>query len=186
MTSFTFSVEQLRTAPREVREWIVTQMTASLLSLAEAQPAPPPHHAAELAACTPEEAARLFAAIRGDFVTTQVFLELARERPTGSMPPLYALSIAELSRQTRFGEEQVLDAFRAIDIAFREIRGDREAALFGFDEHNRVYLHEASYRSIRVVWEELVRTRMPGPTAPQAGFVAPRVGPSEDILAHQR
>jgi hypothetical protein len=183
LTSFTFSAEQLKSAPPEVREWIVKQMTASLLSLAEAQPERPPQHAAELAACTPEEAARLFAAIREDFVTAQVFLELARERPTGSVPPFFALSIAELSRQTRLSE---LDCFQVIDIAFREIRDDREAALSGFDERNRVYLHEATYRSIRRVWEELALARMPELAASPAGFVPPRVGPSEDILAHQR
>ena len=80
----------------------------------------------------------------------------------------------------------MLDSFQTIDSAFREIRGSREAALFGFDEHDRIYLHQETYRSIRVLWEELIRMQMPRPAGPQPGFVAPRVGPSEDIRAHQR
>jgi hypothetical protein len=183
LTSFTFSAEQLRSAPLEVRERIVKQTTADLLALAEAAPAPP-QHATELAACTPEEAARLFAAIRDDVPTAQVLLELGRERPTGTIPPFVALNIAELSRQTRLPEERVLDCFQVIDSALREIRGSREAALFGFDEDNRIYLHQETYRSNRLLWEELAR--VPGPGGPQLGFVAPRVGPSEDIHAHQR
>ncbi len=56
MTSFTFSVEQLRSAPPEVRHWIETEIAAALSGLNRLELGPSEPHSAELAACTPEEA----------------------------------------------------------------------------------------------------------------------------------
>jgi hypothetical protein len=81
MTSFTFTAEQIRSAPAEVRRWFENEI-ATAFALAGQQHAPT--HAAELAACTPQEALRLFELIKEDFAATQVFLELARQTPITS------------------------------------------------------------------------------------------------------
>jgi len=194
VASFTFSAEQIRSAPPEVRQWIENDVVATLHALAEPPHRPSPAHSAELAACTPEEALLMFEAIRGDFATTQVFLELAREAPIGrSNPPLHALNLGDMMRHTRLTDGRLLECFRAINQVFQEIRKDPEAALFGFDEANHVYIDEATHRSIRALWEELVRMREPAiaaapgaTTSPSPGFMPPHVGPSEDVATHHR
>jgi hypothetical protein len=80
VTSFTFTLEQIKSAPPEVRLWI-EQIAAAIRSLALTTPAPA--HTLEVAACTPEEALRLFEMIRHDFAAVQVFLEMGREQPAG-------------------------------------------------------------------------------------------------------
>lgn len=189
MTSFTFTAEQIRSAPGEVRRWFENEI-ATAFALAGQQP--PPAHAAELAACTPQEALRVFELIKEDFGATQVFLELARQSPmASSTAPLHALSIGEIKRHLRFTDERLVDGFRSINQAFQQIRNEHAAALFGFDQANHVYVHEVTHRSLRMLWEELVQLRaaeaagssepIPPPTF---GFTPPRVGPSEDIAAH--
>ena len=58
MTGFTFSEEQIRSAPPAVRQWVETEIVAALHALAEAPRQPAPVHSAELAACTPDEIGR--------------------------------------------------------------------------------------------------------------------------------
>jgi hypothetical protein len=185
MISFTLTVEQIRSAPPEVRRWIEQEIAVAFRALAVA--APVPVQSPELAACTPEEALRVFELIRHDFAATQVFLELGREPPIGhSAPALHALGIGELKRHLRLGDDQLANCFQVINRSFMQVRNDPEAALFGFDRANHVYVHEMTYRSIRTLWEELAQLQSHGIAAAPAerseatfGFVPPVVGPSE-------
>jgi hypothetical protein len=79
MTSFTFSLEQLKAAPPEVRRWIEHEISAALGVLGRLDQGPSHAHDASLAACTPEEALQMFEAIKDNFLLSQVFFELARE-----------------------------------------------------------------------------------------------------------
>jgi len=67
MTSFTFSAEQVRSAPPEVRRWIEREIAASLAAMSKSEHDPSQVHAASLAACMPEEAMQLFELIKGNF-----------------------------------------------------------------------------------------------------------------------
>ena len=84
MTSFTFSIEQLRSAPPEVRRWIEREIAASLAAMSKSEHDASQVHAASLAACMPEEAMQLFELIKGNFLLAQVFFELARETPSST------------------------------------------------------------------------------------------------------
>jgi hypothetical protein len=110
MTSFTFSLEQLRSAPPEVRRWIENEIVAALGSLTRSEHGPSEPHSAELAACTPEEALRVSELIKGNFLLSQVFFELAREMPplTGGPGPCHILNIGEIFRHTRLADEDRL------------------------------------------------------------------------------
>jgi hypothetical protein len=186
MTSFTFTAEQLRDAPPEVRRWAENEIARALAPMVEREPTPA--HAAPLAACTPEEAAQIFELIKGDFLLSQVFFELARDSlrtPTGSA--LHALSLGDIIRHTRLSDgDRLVDYLSALNAAFQRVRNDEEATLFGFDSSGHVFIHETTFRSIRRVWEALhmeePRSRIGA--MPETDFAAPRVGPSEDIAAH--
>jgi hypothetical protein len=56
MTSFTFSLEQLKAAPPEVRRWVEHEIGLALGALSRFDHDPSQGHSAALAACTPEEA----------------------------------------------------------------------------------------------------------------------------------
>src|SRR5690349_5002546 len=163
MTSFTFTPEQFRSAPLEVRRWIEHEIAATLATLSKSEHDPSEVHAAALAACMPHEAAEVFELIKGNFLLSQVYFELAREAPSSpGSPPLHALSIAEILRHTRLADgDRLVDCFTAINQAFQTIRNDPEATLFGFDQQGHVFIHQTTHDSIRQLWEQLFTTHAP-------------------------
>jgi hypothetical protein len=185
MTSFTFSAAQVRSAPAGVRQWIENEVAANHLAPNRVHSQPPSKDLANLEPCTLDEVARIFEAIREDVAATRVFLELAREAPVGvDTQPLHALSIREIMSHTQLNDGRLVDCFRAINQAFQQIRNNPEAALFGFDQANHVYIHETTHRSIRALWEQLAWRQAPpmtAATAPTAssviGFMPPYVAP---------
>jgi hypothetical protein len=128
MTSFTFSVDQVRSAPPEVRRWIEREVTATLGLLNRSEHDPSQVHAATLAACTPQEAAEVYELIKGNFLVSQVFFELAREAPGNrDGAPLHALHLADTLRHTRLAYgDRLVDCFTAINQAFQTVRSDRD------------------------------------------------------------
>jgi hypothetical protein len=134
----------------------------------------------------------LFELIKGNFLLTQVFFELARETPNShGAAPLYPISIADILRHTRLGDgDRLVDCFTAINQAFQSIRNDPEATLFGFDQYGHVFIHQTTHDSVRQIWEQLFTTHTPIAGRPAAGdrppaeFSLPHLGPSEDIAQH--
>ena len=184
MTSFCFTVEQIRGAPPEVRRWLENEIVHAL---AAARSSPPPRAPeASLAACGFDAAMQVFELIRGDFLVTQVFFELARDTGVGPRAPgLYAFSSADILRHARIADGARLgECLMAITAAYREVCGNAEVNLFGFDDHGHIYLHEATHEAIRQVWEQLVAGHAGAGAASPLGFVAPRVGPAEDVAGH--
>jgi hypothetical protein len=183
MTSFTFSLEQLKAAPSEVRRWVEHEIGAALGALGRLDHDPSQVHSATLAACTPEEALQVFEVIKDNFLFSQVLFELARETPAGrSAPPLYALNVADLLHHTRLSDgDRLADCFTAINQVFQTVRNDPQAMLFGFDQYGHVYIHESTHNSVRRVWEQLfVTASRPAPP----GMTLPHLGPSEEIAGH--
>ncbi len=124
MTSFTFSLEQLKAAPPEVRRWVEHEIGVALGALGRLEHDPSQIHTPALAACTPEEALQMFDQIKENFLLAQVFFELARETPVGRVaPPLHALNLADLLRHTRLSDgDRLADCFTAINQIFQTVR----------------------------------------------------------------
>jgi hypothetical protein len=194
MISFTFSLDQVKSAPPEVRRWIEREAAAALASLSWPDPDASHPHAAALAACTVEETAEVYELIKGNFLLSQVFFELGREMPGNrGGPPLHALSLADMLRHTRLADgDRLVDCFSAITQAFRTVRNDPEAALFGFDQYGQVWIHQMTHDSIRELWEQLFHRQPPiageramaTPEPARAGFTPPHLGPAEDVAQH--
>jgi hypothetical protein len=187
MTSFTFSIEQVRSAPPEVRRWIEHEITAAFAALNRSEHDPSQVHAAALAACIPQEAAQVFEMIKGNFLLSQVFFELARGMPNSHGPtPLHPLSVADIIRHTRLADgDRLVDCFTAINQAFQTIRNDPEATLFGFDQQGHVFVHQTTHDSVSQLWEQLFAAHAPIAGAPVlVEFTPPHLGPNEDIAQH--
>ena len=193
MTGFALTAEELKAAPVEVRRWLMARIEGELSALGAAAPTSPPTPASALAACTLEEAAGILDLLKGDFAATHVLLELGRDAPGSSnaASPFHAVNSGTLIRNTRLDDHQLVSCLQTINRAFQAVRGDAEAMLFGFDQANHVYIHEATQRSVQALWREL--TRLHAPTAARAAepvgwpprFQPRQLGPSEDVATHQ-
>jgi hypothetical protein len=189
VTGFTFTIEDLKSAPVEVRRWLAGRIEGGLLTLMSAAPTSPPIPAPSLAACTPREVVGIFELLKGDFAATHVLLELARDEPDGdTAAQIHLVNIGVLMRNTRLDDHRLVSCLRTISRAFQEVRQDPDAMLFGFDQANQIYLHETTYRSIHSLWQELVGQHAPAETTaaapiewPPTGFQAHQPGSSERI-----
>ena len=158
MTSFTFSAEQVKSAPPEVRRWIENEIVKAFGTRPNADITPSEMQIGPLAICTAEEAAEIFNLISGNFPVTQVFFELTRETPfTRSAAPLHSLNLSDMLRHVQFAHSnQLFECFNIINQALQKIRHDPGASLFAFDEVGHVYVHETTCQSIRQLWHQLV------------------------------
>ena len=152
MVGLVLTPEQVKSAPPEVRAWLHTMLEAEYGG-PDLRAGRDEHNA--LAALGPEEAGAVLERIRGDFLTTQVFFELGRDLAAGApMPPhLHRVAISDILRHTQIGDVQHLGAcLDAITAAFREVRGDPQAVLLGFDQGGGCYVHAATKQAIQAVW----------------------------------
>lgn len=174
MTSFTFTAEQVRSAPPEVRRWMESQIAAALGG-PDGTPHRPEPAEPTLAACTPEMIARLLRALGSDTPAGRVLLELGREAVACAGTRVSAVGLAELARRLRLGSaDRLVEAFGEINQAFRQLDGAGEAALFGFDQAGHVYLHQATQHSILHLWDQLMGAAPPAPAGEPGGTAAPQ------------
>jgi hypothetical protein len=183
MTSFTFSAEQIRSAPPDVRRWMEEEIGKALseTSLARREA---PKQSGELAACSLDEIAQIFNLISGNFLVTQVFFELARETPQGEpLPELHAVSLAAMQKHTQLANGEALaQCLSVIDQAVKRVRNNPSASLFATDGQGHVFIHAVTCANIRVLREKLLPAHSSAaarqaveagdfaPTAPEGGI----------------
>jgi hypothetical protein len=171
MVSFTFSEDEVRAAPPEVKRWIEARLLAGLGSrpAPERKPSTPEH--GTIADCSPEETAQVLKLVSENMLVTRVFFELARDATNGPrVAPYHALSLAEIQRHSQLAEpQQLFGCLGAINQALQTVRNDPEAAMFGFDDAGHLYLHEATHRSIRQIWSQLVHAQSAAMRPAEAG-----------------
>ncbi|WOJ90689.1 hypothetical protein RZS28_05195 [Methylocapsa polymorpha] len=192
MTGFTFSAEQVKSAPPEVRRWIESEISKALGVSAAAPANPSKMEESALAICAADEIAELFKLISGNFFVMQVLFELGRETPVShAEAPLHSFSLGEMLRHAQLADgNQLFECFDVINRALQKIRNDPNASVFAFDEASHVYIHETTYRSIRQVWGQLVLAHslagksQPTDTGNAASFGLPpiRAEPYEPIM----
>ncbi len=175
MIGITLSLEQVKSAPPEVRRWIESEMTTAWNGLTSIG-----HEPAEvqgLTAYTREEALRIFEAIKGDFFAAQVFLEFGREpiSVTAAAPSLQGYRLADIMHHSRLsGSEQLGACFDVINRAFQQIRQDGGASLFGFDRRGICYVLPETHQNINEVWRLLASAQK------EATGTASEAGPSSN------
>jgi len=178
MVSFTFSAEQIKSAPAEVRRWMEAEIVKALAGTSVAGEAPLPDSPEDLqralAAGTAQEMHETFNRIANNSIVARVYFELAREpgSKTRGMP-FHVVGFVDIMRHLQFGEaQQVLTCLDAINQAFQQVRRDPQASLFALDEAGHIFLHELTYHAIRQVWQQLVAAH-PWPTSANTVEPAP-------------
>src|SRR5581483_6464575 len=100
MIGITLTTDQIRSAPKEVRQWIEHQVIAGL-GLAADAPAPAPVQATHLAALSEEEAAAVLAQVRGMLPAANLFFEFARPGVAFGQPPVTTYRLIDILNHTK-------------------------------------------------------------------------------------
>ena len=185
MISFAVTVDQIRSAPPEVRRWLEAEIVGALREAASSRPEPA--HSPELAACSPDEALALFDLVQNDFAAAQVLLEFgARTATAGQSAPAARLCDRRIQAKAAAFRRSPRQLLR--DDQSRLHAGSRRpggGAVRVRQQQSR-YVHEATHAAIRSVWERLTANEAPAHAAPPPfGFVPPEIGPAEPIAPHQ-
>lgn len=155
IVGITLSPEQIRTAPPEVRRWLEREIAASF----NFQPEPQAMEvgARHLVRCSPEEAAAIFASIRGMLPVVNTFFEFGREGESIGQEGVEAYRLADMLRHTRLQSlEQLGACLQIIDQAVRSIRNDASATLYALDRRGYCVIATTTQQSILGVWRQVI------------------------------
>ena len=156
MIGITLSTDQIRSAPKEVRQWIEQEVVASL-GLAAEQPASAPIQATHLAALGEEEAASVLAQVRGMLPAANVFFEFARPGVTYGQPPVMSFRLIDILNHTKLQNiGQVMSCLEALDEAVARLRGDAAIRFCGFDNEGHCFIAPETQGAIAALWHDVI------------------------------
>jgi hypothetical protein len=157
MIGITLTADQIRNAPREVRQWIEHEVLAGLGIAAETPPVTTPVGAAHLVPCNPEEAAAVLAQIQGALAAVNVFFEFGRPGIAFGQPPMMAFRLIDILHHTRLSNiGQVMACLEIINQALGQARNDSSARFCGFDNEGHCFVPPETQRSIAALWQTVV------------------------------
>jgi hypothetical protein len=156
MAGITLSMDDIRSAPPEVRRWLEHEIARAL----GLQAAPAPAQASSLVGCNVEEARDMLALVQGMLPVVSVFFELGREAASVAVHGLRAFRVADILRHTRLqSPDQVIQCLNVLTQALRRTRGDAAAEFFALDDQGHCLVAEATMRSVLRLWQEIVAQR---------------------------
>ncbi len=159
MIGITLTTDQIRNAPKEVRQWIEHEVIASL-GLAAETPRPQPAQAAHLSACSEEEAAAILAQVRGMLPAVNVFFEFGRPGVAYGQPPVMAFRLIDILHHTKLQNMgQVMTCLEAINDAFARLRGDANVRFCGFDNEGHCFVAPETQVSVAALWHEVIASQ---------------------------
>ena len=156
MIGITLTTDQIRNAPKEVRQWIEHEVIASLGLAAEA-PRPQPAQAVHLSACSEEEAAAILAQVRGMLPAVNVFFEFGRPGVAYGQPPVMAFRLLDILHHTKLQNMgQVMACLEQINDAFVRLRGEANVRFCGFDNEGHCFVAPETRVSIASLWHQVI------------------------------
>lgn len=158
MIGITLSSEQIRAAPREVRQWLEQEVLASFgWELPVTHPT-----AQQLVACTPDDIFKVLSLIREMIPVVNVLFELGHAGASIGEQGLEAFRLADIQRHVRLATtEQVASCLQAINNALCRVRGDANAVFYALDDRGYCFIAGQTRRSIAQVWQQVVAERHP-------------------------
>jgi len=171
MIGITLTTDQIRSAPKEVRQWIEQQVIASLGVAAET-PAPVPAQATHLAGLNEQEAGAVLAQVRGMLAAANVFLEFGRAGVVFGQPPVVTYRLIDILNHTRLQNiGQVMTCLEALDNAVAQLRGDANIRFCGFDNEGHCFIAPETQAAIAALWHDVIASEQGTSSAgPVVGF----------------
>lgn len=156
MIGITLTADQIRNAPREVRQWIEHEVTAGL-GIAPTQPPAPPPQAVHLVACSMEEAQAILTRIEGVLPAINVFFELGRPVVSYGQPPVMVFRLLDIMHHTRLQNVgQVMACLQLINQALADVRRDASARFCDFDDAGHCLLPQQTQQSMAALWQKMI------------------------------
>ncbi|SRR5579871_687592 len=160
MIGITLTTDQIRGAPKEVRQWIENEVIAGL-GLSSDRPAvtPSPEAAkvAHLVACSLQEASAVLSQIRGMWPAVNVFFEFARPTISFGEPPVMTYRLIDMLHHTKLEAiEQVIECLEAINGALARVRHDASAKFCDFDSEGHCFIAPETQASIGQLWQSVI------------------------------
>jgi hypothetical protein len=172
MIGITLTTDQIRSAPKEVRQWIEHQVIAGL-GLAAEEPAPLSMQATQLAALSEEEAAAVLAQVRGMLPAANVFFEFARPGVAFGQPPVMSYRLIDILNHTKLQNiGQVMTCLEGLDNAAARLRGNPNIRFSGFDNEGHCFIAPETQQAIAALWHEVIASQQ-GTSGEAAAKFAP-------------
>lgn len=160
MIGITLSVEQIRTAPPDVRRWIEHEVIAAL-GVAAASPVAPSTSANHLVACTVDDVAAMLPRIEGLLPAVNVLFEFSRPGISIGQPPVMQFRLMDILHHTRLQNiGQVIECLDAINRALADVRRDSAARFCGFDHEGHCLIAPQTQASVATVWQDMTAKAM--------------------------
>ena len=173
MIGITLTTDQIRNAPKDVRQWIEHEVIASLGLAAEPEVATLAQ-ATQLAALTEDEAAAVLSQVRGMLPATHVFFEFGRPGITFGQPPVVTYRLIDILNHTRLQNiGQVMTCLGAFDEAVAQLRGDATARFCSFDSQGHCFIAPETQQAIAAVWHDVIADQQGTRKVQRAAGLAP-------------
>jgi hypothetical protein len=160
MIGITFTTDQIRNAPKEVRQWVEHEVIAVLSlssGLAAATPTPKPAQTAQLVACSMHEVAAVLSHIQGMWPAIDIFFGFARPAISFGEPPVILYRLIDMLNHTKLESiEQVVTCLEAINQALARVQHDANAKFCGFDGEGHCFIAPETQASIAQLWQSVI------------------------------
>ena len=158
--TLTITPEQVKSAPREVRQWLFRLLGAEDPASFVVERNGFRYTEDNLAICSEAEIAAIYDRICHDRIAAQILFQFgcnSYDPATGAVHA-HRVHVGDLLRYTELRSGTRLDGYLdLITDALRAERGDRAARFFEHDRHDAYWVHELTQTAIHRLWERLAK-----------------------------
>lgn len=158
--SLLITPEQVKSAPREVRQWLFRLLGAEDPTACIVERNGFRSTEDNLAVCSEAEIAAIYDRICHDRIAAQILLQFgcnSYDPATGAIHA-HRVHVGDILRYTDLRNATHLDGYLGmITDALRAERNDRAARFFEHEHHNAYWVHELTQTAIYRLWERLAK-----------------------------
>jgi hypothetical protein len=166
--SLVITPEQVKSAPREVRQWLFRLFGAEDPSAFVVERNGFRYTEENLAICSEAEISAIYDRICQDRIAAQILFQFgcnSYDPATGAVHA-HRVHVGDLLRYTELRMGTRLDGYiELITAAMRAERGDPAALFFQHDHHDAYWVHELTQASIHRLWEKFAKPALARPAA---------------------
>ena len=157
MIGITLSLEQIRAAPPEVREWVEREVMASFGQPSQPANEPDSEH---LAVCSQAQAETVLAQIQSVLPVVNVFFELGRQGAIFGQPSIEAFRLLDIVHHTRLLDvNQVIACLDIINQAYSNACGDVTARFCALDREGHCFIALETQQNILRLWHKVIASQ---------------------------